>query len=388
MEIVTYTLRKSQPDSDMYYSKISGFTDKVLLKAAETLKEPVELYLAEIKDKKTCPEEGVLELLILGVRWNSYIDSAGSLGSIPAGFLKKISEHRQEGIGFKWGINYLKGIFSTIFLIGKKNEKALKVTPDLSNMDKLLTWLQASGEFKQEVKHLELWRNYLSQIDSKAASKVLSASIAFAQWFQGESLNELDIYTPEVEQYLESGWPEHKWKEDVIFCGRKKVDYHLNMVGAEIMNRIYRNEFLSKAEKVLLIPTCMRKPHNSECMAKQLGKGFVCSRCTRGCPVYVLSEIGQRNNLKVRMIPHESSIASTKTDKSLFDTGSGVIGVSCVLNLISGGWMLADKGVAPQCVLLDYCGCKNHWHDKGLPTELNEKQLMKILGVKTDRFNV
>jgi hypothetical protein len=30
-------------------------------------------------------------------------------------------------------------------------------------------------------------------------------------------------------------------------------------------------------------------------------------------------------------------------------------------------------------VFLDYCGCRKHWHDKGIPTGLNKIQLDKIL---------
>lgn len=380
MDAVTYSLKGEQISSDMYYSTVSAFTDKVIYRGKNTLKQSVDCFQTIMySGRNFYYEEGILELLILGVYWNCYIDSACNLGRIQAGFLTKISELRQNSMKFKSGINYLKGIFSTLFLIDRRNERTSGAAPDLLSMDKLLTWLQASGEFKQEVKRLRLWRDYLYQLDPKSASKLIAAAIDFAQWFQRESSKELDIYTPRVEQYLKTGWPEHLWQEDVIFCGQSRINYHLNMVGAEIMNRIYRSEFLSKPEKSLLIPICMRSPGSFGCRAKQQGRGFVCSRCTKECPVNKLCQIGQRNNLKVRMVPHESSIASTKTDNSLFDLNTGVIGVSCVLNLISGGWMLVDKGVIPQCVILDYCGCKNHWHSEGIPTCINEKQLLKIL---------
>ena len=58
----------------------------------------------------------------------------------------------------------------------------------------------------------------------------------------------------------------------------------------------------------------------------------------------------------------------------------GIIGVACVLNLISGG--LKAKNFVPQCVFLDYCGCKDHWHDKGIITDINMSYLLYSLGIE------
>ncbi|WLD29947.1 MULTISPECIES: DUF116 domain-containing protein [unclassified Clostridioides] len=60
----------------------------------------------------------------------------------------------------------------------------------------------------------------------------------------------------------------------------------------------------------------------------------------------------------------------------------GIIGVACVLNLISGGWKVKNFGFVPQCVVLDYCGCKNHWHEKGIVTDINVDRLLYTIGIK------
>ncbi len=85
-------------------------------------------------------------------------------------------------------------------------------------------------------------------------------------------------------------------------------------------------------------------------------------------------------DVEVIMVGHSSSISSQKNDTRRLDPGIGVVGVSCVLNLISGGWMLRERGGIPaQCVLLDYCGCKNHWHEEGITTSLNLTYLKELL---------
>ncbi len=62
----------------------------------------------------------------------------------------------------------------------------------------------------------------------------------------------------------------------------------------------------------------------------------------------------------------------------LLSTDTGIVGIACVLNLISGGWRLNDIVIPAQCVLLDYCGCKNHWNKEGVPTEINFNRLKKF----------
>lgn len=53
------------------------------------------------------------------------------------------------------------------------------------------------------------------------------------------------------------------------------------------------------------------------------------------------------------------------------DSKRGVIGVACITNLISGGFKALRLGYIPQCILLDYCGCSNHWYNKHIMTDIN-----------------
>lgn len=386
MDIITYSLKQSQPDSEMYYFGIAAFTDKVLLKGKKLFQTTVELYQAEfLRGNPAYFEEGLLELLIMGVYWRVYGGAASLLKEKPGRMLAAVSELRGSSGRFKPVVDSLKGIFSTIFLYNKAPEDLPELKYDVNNLVLLTAWLEAAGEFKQEVKRLNKWRDYLRLLPESEARRIIFTAASFAGWFEKQSEKHLDAYTPKVEHFLEERLPSRRWHEDVIFCGRRRVEYHLNMVGAEIMNRIYHNDFANAKEKVLLLPTCMRSPEKGKCCSRPQGRGFICTGCSKNCSVNRLTGFGQQKDLQVKMVPHESSIAATKTDESLFGAGSGVIGVSCVLNLISGGWMLADKGTYPQCVILDYCGCKKHWHPQGISTGINEKQLMRILESKINQ---
>lgn len=129
------------------------------------------------------------------------------------------------------------------------------------------------------------------------------------------------------------------------------------MVGAEILNRAFRKEFLNTHTKLVLLPACMRAQNEEACRMQDSPEGYLCARCTPACNVSELDRLGEEQGYEVRIIPHESS-AFTKHAQ---DRGPiGIVGIACVLTLISGGWKARELGLVPQCVLLDYCGCKNH----------------------------
>jgi Uncharacterized conserved protein len=89
--------------------------------------------------------------------------------------------------------------------------------------------------------------------------------------------------------------------------------------------------------------------------------------------------LGRKYDFEVTIVPHESTISSREKEAGLLEKDIGAVGVACVLNLISGGLMLKGLGIPAQCVILDYCGCKNHWHDQGIPTDINMEQLKQMV---------
>ena len=95
-----------------------------------------------------------------------------------------------------------------------------------------------------------------------------------------------------MDKFLKEKQHEHLFKEDVIFCGRKEVEYHLNMVGAEIMNRAFNNEFNERPRKALLLPGCMRISQEI-CKAEETKLGLRCTECLKNCNVHQLNRYGR-----------------------------------------------------------------------------------------------
>jgi len=388
IEPITYTLRKGENNSDQFYKDLEVYTNQVLIHAESNAKCLVKDYQSYIKatalEKVRSWEEYSFELLVMGVLWNTYSEAALNASIIPENILTKLVYLRNHSVILKPFFDYIRGVLGTLFLLTKKKSKSMSINLTLKNMNKLMLWLGATGEFKQELKRLINWLDFFSVLPYEKVVENLTIAIEFAEWFETSSENSLGSYTDNIEMYLIKGYPKHRWHEDVIFCGRKRDEYHLNMVGAEIMNRAFREEFLFVKNKVVLLPACMKTYSDSRCIAQNTDSGLHCLGCTPGCRVNELTRLGEKNSFEVFVIPHESTAFTRWTRKPAEAGEVGIIGIACVLNLIEGGWRSKNLDIPPQCVFLDYCGCSNHWLNKGVSTDINIPQLKRILEIRDE----
>lgn len=386
MYVITYSLRENEVHSRRYYQDIAIFTNEVLSEIENIADEMIKGYMSYMTQKGNgrvrSKKEYGFELLALGTLWHAYSGDAQGLETVPRQLLTDLTKLREQGGTLKPGIDFIRGIMSTIFLSPDLYDNLQIIDPTLEHMEILINWLDATGEFSREVKRFRQWSEYFKTLTEREISDTLATAITLAAWFETRSEEEIGKYTLNVERYLNEIRPNHYWHEDVIFCGRRRAEYHLNMVGAEIMNRGFRDNFLKTKKKLVLLPACMRLLPASKCKAVECQDGFHCSACMPTCSVNRLMKLGKKNGFDVIVVPHESSISAVRNHKTSIGQDTGVVGVACVLNLVSGGWMLEDLGIPAQCVLLDYCGCKNHWSKEGFPTEINMDQLKSILGIK------
>jgi hypothetical protein len=81
---------------------------------------------------------------------------------------------------------------------------------------------------------------------------------------------------------------------------------------------------------------------------------------------------------KVYLVPHSTGF-SRWLERWQKEPDTGVVAVACLLNILPGGYEMRARGIASQCIPLDYPGCKKHWSGKGIPTRFNEERLIQIL---------
>jgi hypothetical protein len=387
METITYSLKANQSKSDNYYQDIKYFTDEILKEFERfntSIIPELIMYSHENDSKIRKYEEYIFEFLMIGTFWKEYSTRAVNLDEKPQILLENLANIRNKNESAKESIDIVRGILITHFLLPIK--EPIEDCPELNlkNYDKLLKYLQATGDFSQEIIRLKFWMEFFTRKSDREVLKYLKTALEFASLFETKSQIVLGKYTVNIEKFLKEKHEEHLWKEDVIFCSRTEVEYHLNMVGAEIMNRAFKNEFNERPRKALLLPGCMRH-HQETCNAKDTNLGLKCIKCSKMCNVYELVIMGEEYGFEVYIVSHESSAFSKSTKKDRDELG--IIGVACVSNLIAGGWKSESLNIPAQCVLLDQASCKNHWDQEGYPTNINIKQLMKIFRNYTEITN-
>lgn len=387
-EVITYSLRDGQERSDQYYRDVAAFTDEVLAEAqdrTQTLVTSFQTYLQQTGGEvpRTWAEYHI-ELLTLGVLWRVYGGDALHLAQAPRRVLARLADFRQRAGPLKQAVDFLRGLLAALCLSPDGRHAIDVPAPTLGHLDQLLGWMAATGDFKEEIKRLRSWRDFLVSQPPEEAIRCLAAAISCAAWFEVRSQAALGRYTPHVERFLAETHPSYRWREDAIFCGRRRVEYHLNMVGTEILNRAFREPFLRTERKLVLLPPCMKAQPDHRCRAQPTPFGARCAGCTPDCRVRQLTELGRAHGFGTVILPDELSVFSSGTVKPMDDERTGIVGVSCVLTNVSGGWETRALGIPAQGVLLDYCGCSWHWHEKGMPTDINVGQLLPVLGIDRD----
>ena len=384
-EIITYSLKNGGKHSNTYYRDIAAFTDEVLTEInhqSMVLIEDFQHFIQanEIEELRST-DEYALECLTLGVLWGVHGHESVQLTKAPQRLLSGLSKLRQRYRPLKPTIDFLRGILGTLFLSNKNGHRSQVPDLSLEALDRLLAWMAASGDFNEEVKRLKHWREFLKSQNPERLTNSLTEITSLAAWFEARSLEILGKYTLNVEQFLKEKHPNYRWREDVIFCGRQRVEYHLYMIGAEILNRAFREKFLKTGRKVVLLPPCMKAKLEAGCEATETPLGECCAACTPGCRVNQVTKLGEKYGFDVFIMPHELSVFSNGGIKPASDQQFGVVGVSCPLTNLTGGWETKDLGVPAQGLLLDYCGCPWHWHETGIPTDINFNQLLEVLGI-------
>lgn len=391
--ISTYNLN-DKGNSAKYYEDISVFTNSVIKK----IKDEFSSYITEysfyhkLDKQKYISEEKCLELLTWAIYFNNYKSKAHKSNRILENILLKLKLMRKKYLQMKKVIDPICGLIITINeLLSHFINPATEETK--ISHKRLITWLKSTGEFDEEVIRIEKWYAFYKKLNEENKAEFNQKLISLAVWFEKNSKLQLGNYTSNVESFLSNN---KNWflNENQYFINRKRVEYHLNMVGAEILNKVYQSDFQKVENKFILLPKCM-KLDKKNCQAKKHTLGSICMGCNQNCNINIIKNEAARYRYKTLIVGHESSLADNGKLKRAFGNKSAIIGVACILHLINGGWKLKNANIPAQCVLLNYSGCKKHWRENDIPTDINLDSLKKIMennnikkkGVKNEYYS-
>jgi hypothetical protein len=379
---LTYRLDHDGPASSTYYPEIAAFTDRVLEHSERTLlpiAKRYRIYLIGYRlEEPRTQEEYLFELLNLGVLWRAYGSAALAVRYAPFHTLARMGDWRKRYPSVKPVIDLIRGVALTAFLDPTMTGDDVRIPRSVSDLQRLVAWLEATGDFREDAFRYIRLLAYLGTLSADHVHAIMTTVIGDAEWFEQESARVVGHYTPNVGTFVARHQSFYRWREDRFSCLRSRTEYHLNMVGAEIMNRAYRDEFLSCTKKTVLLPGCMRLRSAEACEGGKTEKGIRCTGCEPKCRVNQIREHGKRNGYEVMIIPHSTDLAQWK--RASGEETAAVVGVACLSVLVQGGWELQRNNIPAQCVLLNECGCKKHWHQQGFPTALDVRELHRIIG--------
>ena len=392
---LVYDLRNEGGNSNVFYAETAKFAEEMVAQIDDRARPILDGYCHQLR---VCSEEAarsrgeyVIEFLTLGMVLRRYATAARTTSRWLVTLAQSLILLRRHIPFLKTPADWLRAELSRRFLL-PSIQRARQCKPLLARSDvgqpgaelplgrlsQLIRWLSATGEYEQEALRLRNWCNYLATLPPENARHCMNAAVESFDDFSSKAASRLGTFTEGVSRFLSGEYAQRGCREDQIFCGRPPVEYHLNMLAADLMNRGLQDAFERTTRKVVLLPACMRGAKAATCKARIHGVDMTCMACDPYCAVNRVTQRMRRLRTKVYLVPHSSGF-SHWLDRWEREQGVGVIAVACMLNILPGGYEMRSRRIASQCLPLDYPGCKKHWDPKGLPTAVNEDRLVQII---------
>jgi uncharacterized protein len=371
----TYDLHPDASTSDDYYRDITELVDEVL-EAGEPLRGLIGRYNRhQTQPGRQCDrshEELLLELLMMGVLWIARGREAILLDPRQRGLVTELVRELRAG-------NAKRRDNSQNALLDFDAPLELNsIIPSVSDLEQLNDWLLAAGEYNDEVTRLDEWLRFLRKLEPNCREP-LKRILAFANDFEVKADRKLGRYTTQVNAFLLEQLPRRRHREDAAQCSRRRVEYHLNLLGAELLNRAWRAEFSACEEQTVVLSGCLRR-NGDTCRAVRDGAILKCSHCTKGCTVSLVTRLAERYGKRALTVIHGSDYSRFLDAVRLTpgNRGAGIIGVACAPGILGAGLRAKARGLAAQCVVLHTSGCE-HWRTKEQATSFDLDELERLL---------
>jgi hypothetical protein len=378
---LVYDLRQPDANSDIFYEDVARFSDEVLAEIEQRAVAALDGYTRYVQEfLREAPRsrgEYAIELLTLGQVLGRYGGAAESTSPWVVQLARELLGLRRRVSTMKPVTDLLRAVVTRYFLMSRIGHRATG-KPPLNGLPRLIEWLHATGEFEQETMRLHNWRSFLCTLPPEESAHWIETAEELFDWFKRKADRALGSYTRGVSNFLAGEYAGRGCREDQIFCSKEPAEYHLCMVAAEVMNRGLRAEFKRTPKKAVLVPACLRGAHASICRAIVSGVDITCVACDPACTVNRLTRRMRSLGAAVYLVPHSTGF-SRWLERWQSTPEYGVVAVACLLNILPGGYEMRARGIASQCVPLDYPGCQRHWHSQGIPTCLNENRLVQIV---------
>jgi hypothetical protein len=151
-----------------------------------------------------------------------------------------------------------------------------------------------------------------------------------------------------------------------------REQYLFASVEIGLRNRLNRASFGACAEKLALLPHCLRDMQ-ATCAARPHGLDTVCMACSQACYVDAVSRILRKHHVRP-YIWMNASLKRLFREKATSQGALGMLGIACIPELVAGMRRCAAARVPVVGLPLDANRCAR-WLGDFLPNTVNLQQL-------------
>jgi uncharacterized protein len=372
-KIITYSLLGDAAASDGYHRAIATLAEQWMADAQRTMADDCanfRVYRQHRKLVQRTDAEYTFELLVMGVLMREHGREASRWPALPMWVMRRLIWLAGRWPRLEPQTKKLRGQVGRLGRIWASARHGGR-----QNLPRLITWLRANGQATQ-ADRLDEWRKFLEPCTNATSREVVNRTQKLTEDFDRVSRSALGQYTEHVELFRAEAAQRYQQRYDTELVTRTRLEYHLGMLGTEVLSRVHRESFLATRRRIVILPPCMRAQPDDQCKAVNTPLGAHCQACTATCRVNLATKLGEKHGFEVYMIPDQLARIGAAGNKAA--GGVGMVGVSCALTNWGGGWDSDRIGVPAQGVLLDYPGCSYHWDEHGIPTEVNLRQLVAV----------
>jgi hypothetical protein len=180
-----------------YYADLARITDKVVDESNVFLKNEMKGFLEfvnkhEIETPRSA-NEYIVEYLTIGIYYNIYINNAIKSNTTLVYTLNKLYKLRKQSTLLKPYIDRVRGVLLPRIVF--THIKYPKYNFSEKEFEKLIKWLDATGDFSEEVSRLNNWCTYFKSLPAETVKEILSKSVSYAGYVTGEAGQFLGTYT-------------------------------------------------------------------------------------------------------------------------------------------------------------------------------------------------
>lgn len=189
---------------------------------------------------------------------------------------------------------------------------------------------------------------------------------------------QLSPFLERVNAFIETHQEETD-REDYRLRSRPLDTYLRNILAVGILNRLFIEPFRKTENRIIVLPDCLKNYSDWECDKETIDGTGICSQCHPDCLVYEAVERFQDEHCMVVLEPDDLAMFFKKWNSG--GKTVGVVGVACVLTLMSGFQVTMKHKLPTQGMFLSYASCAHHWADPGYNTSFSFDRLSEMMGV-------